>query len=158
MEFLKHAVMMNHASDQIDMSVGFPLGGGRLPIEQISRAIQGSPTLNNFVVKNSQIGVLNTGNIKKIDAAITLSKGSDVEPIADKILEFTKQLLESDELSDNAKNDALELTEAISEEVVQRRRLNSLVALTKELREKVGGSLALSNAANGLWNLIEKLL
>ncbi len=154
--FLINAVMINHLDDQIDFPFGAELSHDRIPVEHIARAIQGSPTLNSFTISNSQIGVLNTGSIQKIDAAITLSKGSDAEPVAEEIKRFTEEVIASREASDAQKNELLELTEAVAEEVVSKRRKGSMIALMKELKEKAGGILALSNAADKLWDMLSK--
>ena len=154
-DFLKNAALMNHAMDEMDAVTGIYSQGGRIPIVHIARAIQGSPTLNNFVISQSQIGVLNTGSIKKIDAAITLARGSDSEPVAEQIKALTETIIGSDELGPEIKNEVIELTEAIAEEIVTKRRLTSITALMKDLREKLSGTLALSSAAEKLWAAIQ---
>jgi hypothetical protein len=92
MEFLKNAMMMNQTLDDMDMVTGIYTPRGRIPVQALARAMQRSHTLNNFNISRSQIGVLNTGSIEKIDAAITLSKGSDAELIADHLKALTEAI------------------------------------------------------------------
>jgi hypothetical protein len=87
--------MMNQVLDDMDMVTGFHTPGGRLPVVALARAMQRTHTLNNFSISKSQIGVLNTGSIEKIDAAITLSKGSDVELITEQIKRLTEEVIKS---------------------------------------------------------------
>lgn len=154
-EFLKNAMLMNQAMDQMDIVSGFYTPGGRMPVHELAKAIMKSPTLNNIVVSKSQIGVLNTGSIQKIDAAITLSQGSETEVVTDHIKRLTEAVIGSDELDDVKKNEVIELTESLSEQVVGPRKIATITALVKAIREKVGGTLALSNAAEGLWNVLK---
>jgi len=156
-DFLMNVAMLNQSMDQMDAMSGVGLSGDRIPVQHIARAIQGSPTLNSFAISNSQVGVLNTGSIHKIDAAITLSKGSDAEPVADEIKRFTEEIIGSHEASDSQKNELLELTEAVAEEIVSKRRKSSIIALMKELKEKASGILALSNAADKLWEVVKQI-
>ncbi len=134
----------------MDAILGMPRTKPRIPVEQIAHAIARSPTLNNFVINNSQVGVLNTGSINRIDAAITLSKGSDVEPIMEQIRSLVEAVIASDEIDASDKNEIIDLTDATAEEIVGRRRLPSIIAQVKAIREKVGGALALSDAVDKL--------
>lgn len=155
--FLQNAAMMNHSMDQLDMSVGIGLSGDRIPIAAIAKAMQGSPMLTNITLSNSQIGVLNTGAIKKIDAAITLSQGSDAQQVAQLLREFTELVISAEELTAEEKNEVFELTEAVAEEVVGKRRVSMITSLLKSAKERVGGVLALSNAAEKLLEAIRSL-
>src|SRR4051812_20740802 len=78
MDFVRNAAMLNHAMDSMDAVIGIPTGG-RIPIAAIAQAMNKGNTYNNISISNSQVGVLNTGELAKIDAAITLTKGSDAE-------------------------------------------------------------------------------
>src|SRR6266480_4272438 len=75
-EWLKNAAMMNHASASMDSMLG-GIGGEspRIPVEAIARAASMANTYNNISISNSSVGVVNTGNLARIDAAITMSQG-----------------------------------------------------------------------------------
>ncbi|MBC8051181.1 MAG: hypothetical protein H7X92_13705 [Chitinophagales bacterium] len=103
--------MMNQALHDFDMVTGIPSSDGRLPVQALAQAMRKSHTLNNIHISQSQIGVLNTGSIQRIDAAITLSKGSDVEEIGAQIVGLTQAVIQSKELDTAQQNEIIDLTE-----------------------------------------------
>lgn len=155
MIFLQNAAMMNQALDDMDMTMGFRASGGRMPVQALARAMQRSHTLNNIMVSHSQIGVLNTGSIERIDAAITLSKGSDVENIGSLINELTQSVIQSNELLTAQQNEIIDLTETLAQEVVGKRKPATISAVMKAITEKVSGVAALARAAENLWEAIK---
>lgn len=157
MRFLQNAAMMNQAMDQMDTVTGLPSTEGRLPVQALARAMQKGHTLNNFTISQSQIGVLNTGSIERIDAAITLSKGSDAELVGDEVKALTEAVIQSKELDQNDKNDILDLTETLSEEIVGKRKPATINAIMKEITEKLKNTAALAGAADKLLAAVEAL-
>ncbi|MDW3118980.1 MAG: hypothetical protein R8G60_15280 [Roseovarius pacificus] len=158
MQFLQNAAMVNHALDEIDMVTGFRSMEGRLPVQEIARAMQKGHTLNNFNISQSQIGVLNTGSIERIDAAITLSRGSDTELIGEALKDLTAAVISSEELNQEDKNDVLDLTETLADEVVGKRKPATINAVMKEITKKVMGAATLVRAAEKLRDVLETLL
>lgn len=158
MQFLQNAAMMNQALDDMDMVTGFHTPGGRMPVQALARAMQRSHTLNNFNISGSQIGVLNTGSIQRIDAAITLSQGSDAELIGSQIKALTEAVIGSDGLDSAQKNEVLDLTETLAEEVVGKRKPATINAVMKAITEKVTNVAALVAAAEKLWQVIRPIL
>ncbi len=158
MQFLQNAAMVNHALDEIDMVTGFRSMEGRLPVQAIARAMQKGHTLNNFNISQSQIGVLNTGSIERIDAAITLSRGSDTELIGEALKDLTAAVISSEELNQEDKNDVLDLTETLADEVVGKRKPATINAVMKEITKKVMGAATLVRAAEKLRDVLETLL
>lgn len=114
--------------------------------------------MNNFNITQSQIGVLNTGSIQRIDAAITLSKGSDVELIGQHIRSLTESVIQSPDLDDRKKADIIDLTETLAEEVVGKRKPATIKAVMKELTEHVTNTTALFGAAQKLWEVLGPLI
>ena len=158
MIFLQNAAMMNQAMDHADMVTGLPSTEGRLPVAALARVMQKGHTLNNFNISQSQIGVLNTGSIERIDAAITLSKGSDAELIGEELKALTAAVISSQELEQADKNDLFDLTETLAEEVVGKRKSATIGAVMKEITAKVKGATALTVAAEKLHSALEALL
>lgn len=156
--FIQNAAMMNHAMDHMDMVTGFPSTQGRIPVTALARAMQKAHTLNNFNISQSQIGVLNTGSIGRIDAAITLSKGSDAELVGEEIKAITAAIISTQELQQAEKSDLLDLTETLAEEVVGKRKSATIRAVMKEITEKVKGATALTIAVERLRMAVEALL
>lgn len=79
--FLMNAAMMNHAMDEMDMVTGIHLGGGRIPVSALAQAMSRPMTNNHITISNSSVGVLNTGDLAKINAVITITEGSDAEEL-----------------------------------------------------------------------------
>lgn len=158
MQFLQNAAMMNRALDDMDMVTGMPLSGGRMPVQALAAAMQRKHTLNNIHISQSQIGVLNTGSISKIDAAITLSQGSDAELVGSQIKALTEAVVQSEELNEVQKNEVLDLTETLAEEVVGKRKPATINAVMKGITEKLTGAAGLLGAANKLWDALRMIL
>jgi hypothetical protein len=157
MQLLTNAMGMNQALDDMDMISGFVTPGGRMPVKELARAMQGSPTFNNITLNNSQVGVLNTGQIARIDAAITLTQGSDLDAVGRHLQAFVELLAKSD-LDDADKAEVIDLVESMSGEIVGKRKPATIVALMKAIAEKVGGVLTLVKAADGLWGVIKQAI
>ena len=157
-QFLKQAAMMNQASEDMKMVTGFPSSGGGMPVQAIARAMQRSHSLNNIHISQSQIGVLNTGSIQRIDAAITLSRGSDVEEIGSMIKGLTEALIQSNQLDAAQQKEIIDLTETLAEEVIGKRKPATITAVMKAITEKVSGVAALAGAAEKLWQVITPLM
>ena len=86
-----------------------------------------------------------------------MSQGSDAQQFGQLLKEFTELVISTENLSSSEKNEVFELTEAVAEEVVGKRRILMITALLKSAKEKVGGVLALSNAAVKLLQAISSL-
>lgn len=158
MQFLQNAAMMNQALNDMDMITGFPSQGGRMPVQALAQAMMRSHTLNNINISQSQIGVLNTGSIQRIDAAITLSKASDAEEVGIYIKRLTEAVIRSKELDAAQQTEIIELTETLAEEIVGKRKPATITAVMKAITEKVSGVAALAGAADKLWQVIKPLL
>ncbi len=157
MQFLQLAAMMNQSSDAVEMITGFPNSGGRMPVQALAQAMRRSHTLNNIHISQSQVGVLNTGSIQRIDAAITLSKGSDAEEVGAHIKNLMEALIQSKEVDAIQQRDIIDLTEALAEEVVGKRKPATVLAIMKAITEKVNGVTAVAAVAEKLWQAIKLL-
>jgi uncharacterized Zn ribbon protein len=88
-EFLMNAAMANQALDDMDAVTGIRSVEGRIPVAAMAGAFRRGSVYNNINVSNAQIGVINTGDLAKIDAAITLSAGSDADAIGRIVKDLT---------------------------------------------------------------------
>lgn len=149
-KFLMNAAMMNQAADDMDMVTGIPLGGGRIPVAAMARAMQRSNVYNNINVNNSQVGVINTGDLAKIDAAITLSQGSDVEAIATILKSLTETIVRANEIEANSKKELIELITALSEEIVRSKKQSVIMSLLVAIEERAKGLNAVVQLAGAL--------
>jgi hypothetical protein len=72
-KFLQNDAMMNHALDQFDFIMPIVPTKGRIPVDSMARAMQRGSVLNNITVTNSNVGVINTGDLAQIDAFISMT-------------------------------------------------------------------------------------
>jgi hypothetical protein len=153
-EFLQNVAMMNQAMDEMDAMVPFGPSGGRVPIKDIAKAMQKpSHVYNNINVSNSQIGVLNTGDLAKIDAVITMSGGTDVEAIGESLRALTQALIDSTEMASVQKQETLDLVNALATQVVgpkSERKPSVIMAIYKSIEERTKGFAALYTLAHAL--------
>ncbi len=113
--------------------------------------------MNNFNISQSQIGVLNTGAIQRIDTAITLSKGSDAELIGARIKDLAEAVIQSKALDEAAQKEILDLTETLAEEVVGKRKPATVNAVMKAITEKVTNFTVLVAAVDQLWRVLKPM-
>ena len=72
---------MDFLTDHMEFTAGLPSGVlPRYPKRQTKIIQGGTVTLNNIHVSDSNIGVLNTGNLEMVDSAITVL-GQDPTPV-----------------------------------------------------------------------------
>jgi hypothetical protein len=158
-EFLKAAAMSNQALDDMNAVLPIPpILGGHIPVGDLARAMQRGHTLNHIVVNNSRIGILNTGSIQKIDAAITLTEGSDAQTVGKHLKSLTEAVAKDGGLPDEAKREVIELIETLASQIVGQRKPSVIDTLMKGIREKVSGVIALATAAAELWEAVKPLL
>jgi hypothetical protein len=126
-EWLKSSAMMNHASDGMDMLTGFGPPSPRIPVEAIARAASMSRTYNNISISNSSVGVVNTGNLARIDAAITMSKGTEAEEFGARLKDLTQAILADTELAKEQKQQLIEVAQAISDQAIGNKKPSAVV-------------------------------
>jgi hypothetical protein len=158
MQFLQNAAMMNQAMDHMDEITGFGQSGGRIPVAALAGAMKHGSTYNNINIANSTVGVINTGDLAKIDAVITLTKDSDVEDIGTAIKTLTQAIIDAGEIDKAAKRDLLDLVQAIGEQIVTQRKKPILFSLFKGIEERAKGYVAITTAVQGLIVIATKIL
>jgi hypothetical protein len=103
-------------------------------------------TYNNIHITNSSVGVINTGNLARIDAAITISKGTDGEEFGARLKDLTDSILSNSELNDIRKQELIEVLQTISDQAIGNRRPSMTVvsALFGKLKELSVGVTVIS--------------
>lgn len=107
--------LINYFSDQMDMTVGFGIGGPRFPTRPQPVYMQGVK-LNNINVNNSVVGTINTGSINSIDQSITALQNIGNPDIAQAVKELSEAIIGSGDLTPNQKNTLVESLSTISRE------------------------------------------
>jgi hypothetical protein len=121
MQFLKSAAMMNDANHQMDMMTGFGPPHKPIPVAEIARAMTKASTFNNIHITNSKVGVVNTGNLARINAAIEITKGQPTEEFGARLKDLTEAITNTAEGNDETKKVLAELTKAIADQVLVER-------------------------------------
>lgn len=140
-ELENHERQINFLTSHMESMVGFP---GLLPKYPERRPIinTGGVTLNNINVTNSEVGVLNTGTIGNVDNTLTVLNKSGAQELASAVSELTEAVIKSGDLSNNQKNEVLEMVGTISEEAVapkESRKLGVVKALIGQLTNLLMG-------------------
>ena len=148
--FLMNAAMMNNAMDHMDLVTGIHLGEGRIPVSALAQAMSRPMTNNHISISNSSVGVINTGDLAKINAVITITEGSDAEELGHCIKDFAQVVIDSDELEKDDKQEIGELLGTLSEQIAGKRSKPVIGSILKGIEERV-------KSVNTLWVFAEKI-
>lgn len=106
--------IFNLLSDQIDSAFGLGIGP-RFPITQ--PAISTGPTTHNYIhIDKSVVGTVNTGAISQLNQTMENINNSNPD-LVKQISEFVNEFLSSGEFSNKIKQELLESTSFILEEI-----------------------------------------
>jgi hypothetical protein len=136
---LMNAAMMNQAADDMDSIMGIGQMAGRIPVAAIAQAFRRGSVYNSINVSNSQIGVINTGDLAKIDAAITMTAGSDADAVGRQLKALAEAIIEAKDVESETKKELIELLQGISEQVVSGRKKSVVSSLLKAVEERAKG-------------------
>lgn len=150
MQFIQNAASLNQALDEMDFATGIHTGGGRIPVDAIAKAMQKGAVYNNIAVTNSQVGLINTGDLAKIDAAITMTRDTDAELIGQHLKTLTQAVIDSGELNTASKNELTELIQSLSEQIVGNRKRSVIMSLLRSIEERAKGVNAIAQLVSGL--------
>jgi hypothetical protein len=163
LNWLKAAAMMNQALDDMDAIV--PIGGtsGRIPVAEIARAASQSRTYNNIHITGSTVGVINTGNLARIDAAITMSKGTEAEEFGARLKDLTDAILRENELDAELKQQMVEVLQAISDQAIGSKKPSKIVVgtLFGQLKQLAGDVTVIEVGVEKLrqaWDILQGML
>jgi hypothetical protein len=139
-----NAAMLNQAQDDMDRIIPIGPPSARIPVAAMAGAFRrGNAVYNNIQVTNSQIGVINTGDLAKIDAAITMTTGSDADAIGRQLRELTQAVLDAGNIASEQKKELIELIQALSEQIVSARKKPVIASLLRSIEERAKGAHAI---------------
>ena len=148
---LINMAMINDAHDQMDAAVGFSVSTARMPVTAIAAAAAARNTrMTSINITGAQVGVLNTGDLAKIDAAVTLTKGSDAEEFGAAIKALTEAVVQSHDMQTGTKREVGELLAALTEQVAGKRSKPVAMTVLKGIEERTTG-------VNAVWDLVVKV-
>lgn len=150
----------NFIIDQIEGVCGVY---GALPRYPERRTViqSGGVTLNNIHVTNSEIGVLNTGAVQTIDSTLTVLKSEGNSALAVALQKLSEAVIRASDLTNNQKNESLELLGAMSEEAVApapKRKLAVVKAMLAQMASTLAGVASVASAFEDAKAAISALL
>ncbi|MFZ5858196.1 MAG: hypothetical protein ACOYZ6_15320 [Chloroflexota bacterium] len=145
----------NFLSEQMDQSVGYILTSPKIPVR--STIQMGDVILHNLKIENSNIGLVNTGNIGTVDAAITILNQTGEHDIALALQKLTEAIHSNQETTEDIKQEILEILSLLATEATtpkENRKSKVIGKLLVNLATLVSGIDALTQ----LWNQYGPLL
>jgi hypothetical protein len=112
---------------------------------------------NNIHINLSSVGILNTGDLAKIDAVITLTKGTDVELIGKEIENLTQVIIDASDVQGNDKKEIIDLVQSLAEQIQSSRKRSVLVSLLYGLEARIQTVSAAIPIYEKLRPLVERL-
>ena len=134
--------------------------GGILPLKQVDLPpppFEGDKlTLNHIEITGSTVGVVNLGQAQNIDSVITQMHGEGNQELADALAEFTQAVINSDELTQDVRDELAEAIELLAAQtrVTSEKRSKLIPTIIRGVRDSVSSSAALLT----LWDKLEPLL
>jgi hypothetical protein len=135
--------MINFLQDQMASMAGMPPMGPRFPERKIIHT-EGA-ILNNINIHDSQIGVVNTGYVQTIDAAVTTIREHGNGPLSEALSSLTEAVVAESQLDEEHRKEVLELISTISAEASlpeAKRRKSIIRPLVAEIGQMLQGTAA----------------
>jgi hypothetical protein len=116
----------------------------------------GGITLNNINVNNSEIGVLNTGNIENVDSTVTVLKSEGNADLAAAVTALSEAVIKTTEITAEQKNQIIELLSTLAEEAVSPKEKQKK-SVVKALINQIGELLSGASTIMSLWDIAKAL-
>lgn len=147
---------MNYSMDNIDAMFGISTGG-RYPTRRPVIVSGGTVNNNHIAISNSQVGLLNTGNIQNLNQTIDSLYNASQEEIAENIKKFSEAIILESDLDNAQKSEVLESLDVITKELFQKpeSRRKSVV---KVLMDQIAEVTEFSANAVVVWEVLHPLL
>jgi len=140
------APMINFLIDQMDSRVGLPGFSPKIAMPQpIVHA--GDMTLNNISIRDSVVGAVNTGEIERLDLAMTNVRAAGNSELANTLKELTQAILDAEDVTEAQRKEMLEAMSYLATQAVlpdSERQKSFGARAIRTLKELLGvsGSLA----------------
>jgi len=144
----------NHAMDSIDAMFGIRTGA-RYPTKR--PVVVSGGTVNHIAISNSQVGILNTGNINNLNQTIDTLYAWAHKDLADNIKSFSQAIIADKKLTDDQKEEVLESLDVITKELFQKPEVRKK-AVAKTLMTQIAAVAAVTADALSIWQILHPLL
>jgi len=147
---------MNYLTDMMEATVGLY---GVLPKYKVRQPVvyQGPLTFHNIKVDQSVIGSINTGEVQRIDVAMSHIKTSGNEEFVKALKEFTEAVITETKLDAELKNQIIEQISFLTSQSAlpkEKRKSGIIKAVLPAVKNMVSTMVALSS----LWDKLQPLL
>lgn len=151
------AQQINFLLDQAEAVTGLYGVSPRMQMPAPPTIVQGGRmTFNNIRVDRSVVGAINTGEVQRIDVALTNIRFAGNEELASALRDFTEAVLATNELSQQLKNDLLGQISFLSEQV--RATAKQAPGVLKTVMGGVASGVSTVASLVSLWEKLEPLL
>jgi hypothetical protein len=142
----------NFYSDHIEAITGMY---GITPRYTIAQPVMhdGPMTFHNIKIDNSVVGAINTGEVKKIDVALSHIRIEGNTPLQQALSKFTEAVISSEDIEAQQKNEILEQLAVIAEQTAQPPQQRK-TAVVKALLLAVKDAVSTISTLSALWQQI----
>ena len=147
---------MNYIQDSVDAMFGFSTGA-RYPVKRPVIVSGGTVNNNHISINNSQIGILNTGNVAHLNQTIDNLYNASQKELADNLKQFSQTVLNDKTFEAQQKDEILESLDVITNELFQKPE-NRKKTLVKGMFDRIATLAAISADALTVWQSLHPLL
>jgi len=147
---------INFIQDSVDSMFGIRTGA-RYPTKRPVLVSGNTVNHNHIAINNSQIGVLNTGNINNLNQTIDSLYSASQKDLADNIKKFSEAIIAETKLEDTQKNEVLESLDIITKELFQKPE-NRKKSVVKVLMGQIAGIAGFTADALAIWQVLHPML
>lgn len=150
------ASICNQLLDDMDDIAGLPRTGGRYQIPTRTTINAGKTTYNNIQVKDSIVGTINTGNVKKLDSSVSAMRGENRQELANAIQQLTQVILNAPDLEPSDKDSALECLSFLSDQALTP-EMERQPTVSKTIVSTLEKILANTGSIASIWSVVKPL-
>ena len=156
LQYIQLASTYNELLDHMDGIAGLPRTGGRFQIPTPTTINTGQTTYNNIQVKDSIIGTINTGNVKKLDSSVSAMRCENRQELADAIQQLTQTILNAPDLEPSDKDSALECLSFLSDQALTP-EMERQPTVGKTIISTLEKILANTGSVASIWSVVKPL-
>ena len=135
--------------------------GGLLPLQQFSIPKPPSPSIdykyNNIQVTDSNIGIVNSGDLLTIDTSIEVINNQGDKELANVLKELSEAIINNEEINSELKNEISKLISFISTEASRPKEKRNIPIIGAVLNQ-LALLIPTANAAWEIWERVEPIL
>lgn len=147
---------INYLQDSIDAMFGFSTGP-RYPTKRPVLLSGGTVNHNHIAINNSQVGIINTGNIDNLNQTIDSLYAASQKELAENVKNFSNVILAEKSLTDDQKTQVLESLDVITKELFQKPE-NRRKTVADTLFDKISKTVQLAANALAIWQGLQPML